>query len=123
MTKNLKPYKKGQSGNPKGRPRKYVSLLKEQGYKVAEVNDCIQAMMSMTLDELKEVWDNKQATVLEKTIASAIKKSIERGSLYSIETLLTRVYGKPRETADINNTGEITIKVKYDKKKAIGKGS
>lgn len=117
MTKNLKPYKKGQSGNPKGRPRKYVSLLKEQGYKVAEVNDCIQAMMSMTLDELKEVWDNKDATVLEKTIASAIKKSIERGSLYSIETLLTRVYGKPRETADINNTGEISIKVKYEKKK------
>jgi hypothetical protein len=118
VTNNLKPFKKGQSGNPNGRPRKYVSLLKDQGYKVSEVNDCIQAMMSMTLDELKDVWDNKQATVLEKTIASAIKRSIEKGSLYSIETLLTRVYGKPRETADINNTGEMSIVVKYEKKKS-----
>ena len=104
---HLIPYKPGQSGNPNGRPRKYVSLLKEQGYKLAEVNDCIQVMMSMTLDELKTVWDNPQATVLEKTIASAIKRSIEKGSLYSMETLLTRVYGKPKETSTVENTGKV----------------
>lgn len=83
-----------------GRPRKYVSALKDQGYKISEVNDAIQVLMSMTVEELKQVWDNPQATVLEKTIASAIKKSIEKGSLYSIETLLSRVYGKPKETSD-----------------------
>lgn len=99
-----KKFKLGESGNPNGRPRKYVSLLKEQGYKMSEVNDCIQVMMSMTLEELKDVWDNPKATVLEKTIASAIKKSIEKGSLYSIETLLSRVFGKPKETSDQNIT-------------------
>jgi len=40
---NLKPFKKGEVANPNGRPRKYVSLLKEQGYKLAEINDTIQA--------------------------------------------------------------------------------
>ena len=54
---NLKPFKKGEVANPNGRPRKYVSLLKEQGYKLAEINDTIQAMMSMDLEELKTVWD------------------------------------------------------------------
>lgn len=112
-SKNLKSFKPGQTGNPNGRPRKYVSLLKDQGYKLSEVNDCIQAIMSMTIEELKSVWDNKGATVLEKTIAGAIKKSIEKGSLYSIETLLTRVYGRPTETANVNNTGDINIKVTY----------
>lgn len=62
--------------------------------------------MSMTLEELKAVWDNKDATVMEKTIASAIKKSIEKGSLYSIETLLTRVYGKPQDSIKMDMTGE-----------------
>jgi len=102
VNKNLKPFKKGESGNLKGRPRKWVSNLKDQGYKLSEVNDCIQAMMSMTIVELKDAFEDQNATVLEKTIAGAIKKSIEKGSLYSIETLLTRVYGKPKETLDAN---------------------
>ncbi|MGL4791505.1 MAG: DUF5681 domain-containing protein [Anaerotignaceae bacterium] len=105
----IQNWEKGVSGNPNGRPRKYVSLLKEQGYKLAEVNDCIQAIMSMDMQELKAVWDNPKATVLEKTIAGALRKSLEKGSLYSIDTLLTRVYGKPKETAHITNDGKIEV--------------
>jgi len=102
-------WNKGESGNPNGRPRKYVSLLKEQGYKLSEINDSIQAMMSMTIEELKAVWDNPQATVLEKTVAHAMRKSLEKGSLYSLETLLTRVYGKPKEQMDINTDNKVEI--------------
>ena len=94
---NNKPFKKGESGNPNGRPRKYVSTLIDQGYKRSEINDTIQNMMAMTIEEVKAVWDNPTATVLEKTIASAIRKSIEKGTLYSMETLLSRVYGQPKQ--------------------------
>lgn len=110
---NLKPFKKGEVANPNGRPRKYVSQLREQGYKLSEVNDTIQVLISMTIDELKEVYTNPKATILEKTIASAIRKSIEKGSLYSIETLLTRVYGKPKEQVDLNASGGMQIEVVY----------
>ena len=110
---NLIPVKKGEVRNPYGRPRKYVSELRAQGYKVSEVNDAIQVLMSMTIEELKEVYVNPQATVLEKTIAGAIRKSIEKGSLYSIETLLTRVYGKPKEQMDLNASGGFKIEVTY----------
>jgi len=108
---NLIPAQKGEVRNPNGRPKKYVTLLKEQGYKLAEINDTIQAMLSMDLEEIKDVWQNPKATILEKTIANAMRKSLEKGSLYSIETLLSRVYGKPKETADVNQnvTGEIKI--------------
>lgn len=95
--------------NRNGRPKKYVTLLKEQGYKLAEINDTIQAMLSMDLDELKEVWQNPKATILEKTIANAMRKSLERGSLYSIETLLTRVYGKPKESIEQITDGKIEV--------------
>lgn len=104
---------KGETMNPNGRPRKYISELKAQGYKLSEVNDCIQVMLSMNLEELKEVWDNPKATVLEKTIASAIKKSIEKGSLFSIETLLTRVFGKPSES--VEHKGDVAVIVRYER--------
>jgi hypothetical protein len=97
---NNKPFKKGQSGNPNGRPRKYVSLLKEQGYKRSEINDTIQAMMAMDMVELKEVYDNPKATILEKTIANAMRKSLEKGTLYSLETLLSRVFGQPKQEVE-----------------------
>ena len=102
--------------NRDGRPKKYVSLLKESGYKLSEINDSIQVMMAMTEQELKEVFDNKNATILEKTIAGAMQKSLKNGSLYSLDTLLSRVFGKPKESIDTNNktdlTGKIVIEVK-----------
>jgi poly-beta-hydroxyalkanoate depolymerase len=100
---------KGETMNPNGRPRKYVSLLKDAGYKLSEINDTIQTMMAMDIQELKGVYENPQATILEKTIASAMRKSLEKGSLYSLETLLTRVYGKPKETAEVTNDGKIEV--------------
>ena len=100
---------KGETANPNGRPRKYISQLRDQGYKLAEVNDCIQAIMSMSVDELKDVWDNPKATILEKTIANALMTSLKKGSLYSIDTLLTRVYGKPKETSDVTMDQKIEV--------------
>jgi hypothetical protein len=105
----IQNWEKGVSGNPNGRPRKYVSLLKDAGYKLSEINDTIQNMMAMDIQELKGVYENPQATILEKTIASAMRKSLEKGSLYSLETLLTRVYGKPKETAEVTNDGKIEV--------------
>jgi predicted transcriptional regulator len=105
----LKVLQKGETANPNGRPKKYVTLLKEQGYKLSEVNDTIQTIMAMDLEELKAVWDNPKATVLEKTIANALRKSLEKGSLYSIDTLLNRVYGKPKETSQVTTDGRIEV--------------
>lgn len=105
----LKVLQKGETANPNGRPKKYVTLLKEQGYKLSEVNDTIQTIMAMDLEELKSVWDNPKATILEKTIANALRKSLEKGSLYSIDTLLNRVYGKPKETSQVTTDGKIEV--------------
>ena len=90
-------FQKGESGNPNGRPRKYVTTLAANGYKRSEINDTIQAMMAMTIEELKGVYENPGATILEKTIAGAMRKSLEKGTLYSLETLLSRVYGLPKQ--------------------------
>jgi hypothetical protein len=98
---------KGQTMNPNGRPRKYVSILKDAGYKLSEINDTIQNLMAMRVEELNDVYKNPDTTILEKTIAGAMIKSMKNGSLYSLDTLLTRVYGKPKETTSVTNDGKI----------------
>lgn len=107
VSANLQMWKKGQSGNPAGRPKKIVSILGQQGYKLSQVNDTIQIMLMMTIKELKVIYDNPDATILEKTIAGAMVNSLKKGSLYSLETLLTRIYGKPKETSTVTNDGKI----------------
>lgn len=100
---------KGETMNPNGRPKKFISQLKDQGYKQAQVMDSINVLLSMDLQELKAVWDNPKATILEKTIANALMTSLKKGSLYSIDTLLSRVYGKPKETSQVQQDSRIEV--------------
>ena len=110
-------FEKGDVPNPKGRPRKVISELKEFGYRMVEINDCIQVLIAMTEDELEAVNANPKATMLEKSIANAMLKSYKKGSLYSLETLLTRAHGKPKETQQVTNDG--IIEVVFTKGKTI----
>ena len=98
---------KGETMNPNGRPKKFITTLKEHGYKLSEINDTIQVLMSMNVAELKSVMSNPNATILETTCATAMIKSLQKGSLFSLDTLMNRVYGKPKETAEITNDGKI----------------
>lgn len=100
---------KGETMNPNGRPKKFVTTLRESGYKLSEINDTIQTMLQMNLEELKQVLIDVNATILEKTIANAMIKSLKRGSLYSVESLLNRVYGKPKEMIHAVQQGRIEI--------------
>ena len=90
-------FKKGCSGNAAGRPKKYVSKLKSKDYSVCEINDTIKNMIAMNLEELKNVYEDKNATALETMIAAALKKSIQKGNLDSLEILLNRLFGKPMQ--------------------------
>lgn len=91
---------KGKSGNPNGRPRKFVCQLKEMGYNKQDINTTIENMMAMTLNELADIYKDEHATILERTIANAMRKSLEKGTLYSLETLISRVHGVPTQTVN-----------------------
>lgn len=103
-------WKKGQSGNPAGRKKKFITIAKEEGYALTEINDAIQQILGMQIQELREIGENPKATILEKTVAKALYTSYSKGKLDNLETLLSRVFGKPKQQIDGNIDGEITVK-------------
>lgn len=102
-----KPWIPGVSGNPNGRPRKFVNSYKASAYKVSEVTDCIQSLVTMTEDELNIVAVDRYSTALEKVVSGAILESIKKKSLFNIETLLSRCFGRPVQSMDITSKGEV----------------
>jgi hypothetical protein len=108
---NLKPFNKGYDvrrvGN--GRPKKYITQLKAIGYTNSEIVETLMVLLSLNIYELNEVFKNPEATILELSVAKALVKGIERGNIYTLNELLNRIMGKPRESATITNDEKIEV--------------
>jgi hypothetical protein len=106
-------FKKGEVANPTGRPKKWISKLKDKGYKKSEIVDAINVLITMDEEELTEVSLSKDVTVMEKIVSLALLESIRKKTLYNVETLLTRIYGQPKQ--EIEQQVNITaFKVKFN---------
>lgn len=79
---NNKPFKKGESGNPNGRPRKLPELDK------------------LLADVLGEEKDGVSAA---EAILKALRLKASKGDVRAIELMLDRAYGKAPQT--INHEG------------------
>lgn len=96
-------FKKGQSGNPKGRPRKFVTIMAQKhGLSRSEVNDIIQGLAGMTIGELKQVANDKNARAAESIVAEAMINDKKHGRLHNFETVLSRTFGTPKQEVNIN---------------------
>jgi hypothetical protein len=101
---------KGEVMNPHGRPKKLVTQLKEIGYHKSQVEDTINAMLTMSRKELEKIDKSEEYTILERIIAGTLLKSHDKNSLFNVDLLLNRSQGKPKETIDQNIT-EKSIKI------------
>lgn len=92
-TEGLKKFKKGQSGNPKGRPKKLPQLDE------------------LLADVLGEEKDGIEAA---KAILMALRAKATKGDVRAAEVLLDRAYGKAKQVIDANITEQPLFGKKED---------
>ena len=86
-----KPFKKGESGNPKGRVPKIPELDKLLAEVLGEEKDGIEAA---------------------KAILMALRLKATKGDVRAAEVLLDRAYGKAKQvTEEVGNGGNITLNI------------
>ena len=97
-TSGLIPFEKGQSGNPNGRPKKVVTMAKEAGYTITDINDTLKTLLACNIADLKELSKSDEATVLESIVCKALLKSHKDGNLRAVDSILSRVFGYPKQS-------------------------
>jgi hypothetical protein len=108
--KNLRtPWKKGQSGNPNGRPKSMETIiseyfLDEKNMKLtkSQVQDIIKVILSKNRNDLTDLANNEELPFWIALIAKKAKRDFEKGSIHILDVLFDRVYGKPKEEVDTN---------------------
>ena len=83
-----------------------------------DVNNIIEYLLSLPLQKLQEIIKDEKQSVIVVNFATAILTGVKSGSLYSINQLLDRKIGKPKETIEFN--GNITSS-QYDLSKLTDK--
>ena len=95
-------FKKGQSGNPKGRPKKGLSWAEA----FRELGEKKKIEICFTDKENKKVeWQYKSKTNLRKAIVSIVYMHALKGDIKAIQLIVDRVEGKPIQPMD--HSGEL----------------
>jgi len=104
-------FKKGQSGNPKGQPKKVLSRvneqLREEGYTAASANNIVEAysiLINIDEERIKSIISDNSYPMLMRIVA---KEMLSKNGAEMIEKILDRAHGKAiQKQAQVNKDGE-----------------
>lgn len=91
---NLRPWQKGQSGNPGGRPRLPEELRAIKSLTHTEVCKLVSKYGRMKPDDLEACIAARQIPMVEMAIARIFEESAKKGDFMRLAFLMDRAVGK-----------------------------
>lgn len=90
------PWKKGQSGNPKGRPKGSTNIIRQalRELTVDTYREVIETVLKGNTAALQEIIDNPETPVIQVGVAKAFMKAMKAGDYAVIERIAERIVGK-----------------------------
>lgn len=99
------PWKKGESGNPKGRKKDLPEVKTLRHLTAAQMAEIGNMIVCGDFDGLKRIGesikigspDHNRYTALQIMVASCAAKIIQKGDMYMLDVLLNRLIGKVKD--------------------------
>ena len=120
---NLKPCKKGETHNPNGRPKKLVNAIKDlPPHMMEDIYGILSFALTLKSEAEAKAYLEEQTGKLGQygfLMQIAIRQLTSKGYGWGAAMdILDRLYGKPRQSAEVKHTGEgISIIVNSEEEK------
>lgn len=92
------PFKPGQSGNPNGLPKGYISLK-------THLKNILNTRLTNEPDLLME-GEARDMTAAEKMMMNLVVKAVADSDLNAIRTILEHLKGKPAQSLNLGGQGD-----------------
>lgn len=113
----LHALEKGETANLAGRPPRLLSTitaeLKAKGYERATANqvaDAFETLMNVPQDELATMVKDEKAPMSLRIVGKAM---LTAKGWEVLQAMLDRTHGKSKQSVDLNEKSEITVKHKW----------
>lgn len=111
--KNLKNFKKGQSGNPLGGKLHNPEIKKLKALTQAELVEVGTLVVKGQMSKLREMIKDPTTPALQAMVAGLAVKTIAKGDPAAFNALMDRILGKVKENVHLSGTLSNTTKITH----------
>lgn len=96
-----KPFAPGNKANPKGGGAITPEVRAIRKITLEHIEEVADLILDGNLEKLKALASHPDTSVLKVWIAKAAATGIQKGDLHSLDAILNRVLGKPKERHEV----------------------
>ena len=114
-----RPFQKGISGNPKGKPRLPEEVKALRRLTIQELNEGVGLTLRCSFDELIAMKEDPKATVIQRMAAALAHSTIKSANTAAWNALLEQFRGKLKEKIEMTGNQVQVVKVQLPQKRKI----